>query len=158
MPLQAPFHDRIRVHSSSIQAYSIRCRKKYDIVISNPPFFTNHLKSHSFKQNVALHSESLQLSELAIITSYLLDKDGSFIVMLPVHEMNLLEAAAEEVKLYPYEKLHVLEKYKGRRLRIITSFAFNPQPCVEKTLYIKTIEGTYTQDFISLLQPYYLYM
>jgi tRNA1(Val) A37 N6-methylase TrmN6 len=78
--------------------------------------------------------------------------------MLPVHETNLLESAAEEVKLYPYEKLHILEKYKGRRLRIISSFAFSPRPCVEKTLYIKTAEGTYTQDFISLLQPYYLYM
>jgi tRNA1Val (adenine37-N6)-methyltransferase len=154
----SPFHDRIRVHSSSIQAYSIRCRKKYDVVISNPPFFTNNLKSSNFKQNVALHSESLQLSELAIITSYLLDKEGSFVVMLPVHETNLLEVAAEEVKLYPYEKLHILEKYKGRQLRIITSFAFNPRPCVERTLYIKNTEGTYSQDFVALLQPYYLYM
>jgi tRNA1Val (adenine37-N6)-methyltransferase len=146
------------VHSSSIQAYSVRCRKKYDLIISNPPFFTNHLKRKAFNQNVALHSESLQLSELAIIASYLLDKAGTFIVMLPVHETHLLEAAAEEVNLYPYEKLHMLEKYKGRQLRVITSFAFNPQPCVEKTLYIKTPEGTYTQDFIALLQPYYLYM
>lgn len=155
---ESPFSDRIRVHSSSIQAYSVRCRKKYDVIISNPPFFTNHLKRKEFNQNVALHSESLQLSELAIIASYLLDKEGSFIVMLPVYETNLLEAAAEEVNLYPFEKLHILEKYKGRQLRIITSFAFNTQPCVEKTLYIKTNEGTYTQDFISLIQPYYLYM
>jgi tRNA1Val (adenine37-N6)-methyltransferase len=154
----SPFHDRIRVHSSSIQAYSVRCRKKYDVIITNPPFFSNHLKSQDLRHNVALHNESLQLPELAIIVSYLLDKDGSFIVMLPVHETYLLETAAEEVKLYPYEKLHILQKYKGRQLRIITSFAFNPRPCVEKTLYIKTTEGTYSQDFISLLQPYYLYM
>jgi tRNA1Val (adenine37-N6)-methyltransferase len=154
----SPFSGQIRVIYSSIQAFSVRSQQKYDLIISNPPFFTNYLKRKETRQNVALHSESLGLSELAVLVSYLLEKQGRFIVMLPRHEMSLLEEAAREVKLFPSEKLYISEKQDGKLLRIISTFSFTEAVPEEKDLFIKNEAGTYTQDFIRLLKPYYLYM
>ncbi|QHT65812.1 methyltransferase [Rhodocytophaga rosea] len=156
--LESPFSSQIRVIHSSIQAFTMRPQQKYELIISNPPFFANHLKRKETRQNVALHSESLGLSELAVLVSYLLEKHGKFIVMLPRHEMSLLEEAAREVKLFPSEKLYIAEKQEGKLLRIISTFSFTETHPEEKDLFIKNESGTYTQDFIGLLQPYYLYM
>jgi tRNA1Val (adenine37-N6)-methyltransferase len=136
----------------------MRTQQKYDLIISNPPFFASHLKRRQYRQNVALHSESLQLPELAIIVSYLLDKKGSFVVMLPKHEMSIFEEAAAEVKLFPYEKLNIVEQHQGKLIRVITSFSFQEKEIDENVLYIKNEAGTYTDEFIQLLQPYYLNM
>lgn len=155
---QSPFSRQIRVIHSSIQAFSVRSQQKYELIISNPPFFTNHLKRREARQNVALHSDALGLSELAVLVSYLLEKQGRFIVMLPRHEMSLLEEAAREVKLFPAEKLYISEKQDGKLLRIISTFSFMEALPEERNLYIKNEAGTYTQDFIGLLQPYYLNM
>ncbi len=156
--LQSPFKDQITVLHTSIQAFSVSTTKQYDLIISNPPFFSNHLKRETLAQNIALHGQSLQLSELAIIASHLMYKAGTFIVMLPVYEMSILEEAASCVKLYPFQKLHILEKQNGRHIRVITSFSFTEGPSKEDTLYIKNEAGTYSKEFISLLKPYYLYM
>lgn len=155
---QSPFSAQIKVIHSSIQAFSVKTRQKYDLIISNPPFFNNHLKRKEFSQNVALHSESLQLPELAVIVSYLLEKLGTFVVMLPRHEMGLLETAAEEVKLFPFEKLYVFDRPEGKLLRVIACFSFEEKELQEKSLYVKNQEGTYTEEFIKLLKPFYLYM
>lgn len=155
---ESPFSSRISVIHSSIQAFSVKTQQKYKLIISNPPFFANHLKRREFTQNLALHSESLQLSELTVIVSYLLEKEGTFVVMLPRHEMGLLEEAAAEVKLFPFEKLYVYERQQGKLIRVIGCFSFKPHVPVEKQLYVKNGTGTYSEDFIRLLKPYYLYM
>lgn len=155
---QSQFSEQIKVIHTSIQSFSMRTQQKYDVIISNPPFFTNHLKRREHSQNVALHSQSLQLPELAILVSYLLEKKGKFIVMLPRHEMSIIEEAAAEVKLFPFEKLHILERQQGKLIRVIASFSFQEQEIEEKVLYIKSEADTYTKEFVQLLQPYYLHM
>lgn len=153
---QSPFSSQIRVVHASIQAFSVQAQQPYDLVITNPPFFVNHPKRREASQNLALHSEALQLPELAILASHLLKKEGKFIVLLPIYEMTLLEEAAEEVKLFPVEKLRILEKENGREIRVITTFGFANQPCREEVLPIRNQQGTYTPEFIALLKPYYL--
>jgi tRNA1(Val) A37 N6-methylase TrmN6 len=41
---------------------------------------------------------------------------------------------------------------------VITSFSFQEKEIDENVLYIKNEAGTYTDEFIQLLQPYYLNM
>ena len=57
---------------------------KYDLIISNPPFYESDLKSDDAKRNLALHSAELKLEELIAIADKLLNDDGSFFVLLPL--------------------------------------------------------------------------
>lgn len=155
---QSTWAERIAVFNQPIQAFAVRSSQPYDLIISNPPFYTNNLKRPLYSQNVALHSEELGLSELVILVSYLLKKEGRFIVMLPPFESTALEESALQQKLFPSEKLHIYDRVGGKRIRVITTFAFSEQSCQEDKLYIKDERDLYSEAFKNLLKEYYLHL
>ena len=65
--------------------------KKYDVIICNPPFFENDLKSENQKRNLALHGEALSLEELISIVDILLKEDGSFFIYCLIIAQNILK-------------------------------------------------------------------
>jgi tRNA1Val (adenine37-N6)-methyltransferase len=53
----SPWADRLNVICSDIQGY--RATHKYDLIISNPPFFNNSLKGPEASRNNARHTTAL---------------------------------------------------------------------------------------------------
>src|SRR4051812_5902465 len=74
----SPWKERLQIYSTSIKLFI--SEKKYDLIISNPPFFENDLKSDDSKRNLALHSSQLSLEELLDAITKHLKEDGLFAV------------------------------------------------------------------------------
>ena len=84
--IQSPFLKRISVVQAAIQNWrkpESPHSSKYDLIISNPPFFDKHLLSPREERNRALHTETLSLSDLALSVARLLADTGRFFVLLP---------------------------------------------------------------------------
>jgi tRNA1Val (adenine37-N6)-methyltransferase len=77
----SPWADRIQVHYSDAKKF--QSSKSYDLIISNPPFYENELKSGKSQKNIAHHSDELQLNELLDIIKYKLSPEGIFCLLLP---------------------------------------------------------------------------
>jgi tRNA1Val (adenine37-N6)-methyltransferase len=87
-----PWKDRLQVIRAD--ARTVHLGRKYDLIISNPPFFENDLKSVDTRRNLALHSEALSLEELlGVIKKHLAD-DGQFAVLLPYHRKEIFTGLA----------------------------------------------------------------
>ena len=71
----SPWKERLNVHNEPIQKFAKSINKKYDVIICNPPFFENDLKSNDNQRNLALHSAALSLEELISIVGFLLEKN-----------------------------------------------------------------------------------
>lgn len=152
--LQSPFADRIRVYQKAIQEW--QGESKYDFIISNPPFFENHLRSDNQIRNLALHSESLSLGELADAVVRLLDKSGQFVVLLPPLETQKLVDLLHTKKLHLVAQLQVFQREEKPLFRLVTTFKWKKEPLKIEKLVIHEADGKYSEGFRSLLKDYYM--
>ncbi len=153
--INSPWRNRIHVLTMSIQEYQVSANKKYDLVISNPPFYSNSLKSEKEKINLAYHSTSLNMKELVASVVSLLNTEGKFAVLLPPFESGLIRDVCASSGLYAEDILHIRDHDQSGVLREITTFSFIEKSITSKELIIKK-EGQYSEAFINLLKPYYL--
>ena len=79
----SPWDNRITVFNDSIQHFARQNKIKYDMVICNPPYFEDHLRSKDHRKNLARHNYKLSLSELAEYVKDLLTDMGYFYAILP---------------------------------------------------------------------------
>lgn len=152
------WNDRLYVFNSSIQNFSAGATKKYDLIISNPPFFTNHLLSPNPKLNKAIHNTSLSFKELSECVASLLSQDGKFYVLLPAYEASVLEEIFRELNLFLQHRLEIKDKSEGKIIRVIDSYSSLPATSTTESFIIKNSEGQYTSEFSELLRPYYLFL
>lgn len=140
------FHDDIKNWSSS---------HKYDLIISNPPFYENDLRSVNKNKNIAKHHDALTLKELLRSIKNNLSSDGNFAVLLPFHRTEYFKNIAVEDNLHLKEELFVKQTPTHSYFRGILFFGTKKQPVLSKELTIKN-EGSYTPEFNFLLKDYYL--
>ncbi len=152
----SPWADRIRVVHAAIQMYNPAHR--YNLVLSNPPFFQNHLRRPERSQNVALHDETLTLPELAQAVFRLLLPGGRFVVLLPPFQSCQMDGLMAKAGLFPTEKLHVYDYTGGKEIRIITTYTIGARQLREWVLYIRDADNQYSEEYVRLLKPYYLYL
>lgn len=155
--LRSRWKERLNIYHDSIQSFSQKATHTYDLIISNPPFFSNQLKSGITNRNIALHSEALSFEELLKSVMKLLDKKGRFYVLLPAYEFGLLREKATEYNLHVNEVLEIKDRPTLPLLRIIAMFSFEKREVMRSQLVIKEQEGNYSEAFIGLLKDYYLH-
>lgn len=150
------FAEKINVHHQRIQDFiSI---KGYDLIISNPPFYQQSLKSPDAKANKALHAVELSLDELIDSVLRLLTIEGKFVVLLPPFEIEKLIQIAQKKGLYLSKKMSIRHNESKPIFRVIATFQTSQvSDLAEKTLIIHDEDGkTYSNEFRDLLKDYYL--
>lgn len=154
----SPWKDKISVFHGDIRILNSTNQFLYDVIICNPPFFKNHLKSPDIRKNHVLHDQSFSLEDLTMAVKRFLSPDGIFYAMLPPWQSAQLEGHMEKKKLWPKKKLIIKEKADKDTIRIITSFSNEKLNHEESILVIRKENNTYSNDFINLLQAYYLHL
>ncbi len=156
------FKDKISVHNASIQSFSSHFGVKglrlclYDLIVSNPPFFQNHLKSETESRNNSLHTDTLSFEDLLDSALRLLSPNGTFVVLLPSYESSIFEQLSISQELYLQKKLTIRHRKGAKILRIITTFGRIKKGIINEELIIKNPDESYTSDFQGLLKDYYL--
>jgi tRNA1Val (adenine37-N6)-methyltransferase len=152
--LHSPWDSRLRAVEGDIRQLSLA--KEYDFIISNPPFFNRDLKSSDTRKNMARHSTDLSLHSLLEGIEGCLKDNGSFSLLLPPKAMESFKSISAMKSWYPASELHIhhLETRPCNRVAAVFSKGFHP--LTGEVIVIRTPEGTYTEEFAILLQPFYL--
>jgi tRNA1Val (adenine37-N6)-methyltransferase len=129
--------------------------KKYKLIISNPPFFENDLKSEDAKRNLALHSEELSLQDLLLIIKSHLAVNGKFAVLLPYHRKDAFIHSVKNEGFFLEEVVSVKQTPKHAYFRVMLLFSTFKESVIEREIIIREGES-YTNEFIDLLKDYYL--
>jgi tRNA1Val (adenine37-N6)-methyltransferase len=148
------FKDRINLFHATIQAF--KTDKLYDLIISNPPFYSNHLQSEKIQKNLAHHTNSLSFEELIEAVTKFLKPCGTFVVLLPEYETTRLVNLANQSLLFPQKQLVIRHRQNSKILRIITTFGYSEKIPTLQELIIKNPDETYTKEFRELLKEFYL--
>ncbi len=149
--------DRIEILHSSFQEYYKSTNKKYDLIVSNPPYFQNSLLAPDKKRTDARHNSNLQLEDLMSGSLKLLNDDGILGVILPYLEGNMFILKASEFGLYCVRQTKVLPNPGKQPKRLLLEFSRNKKPLIEQELIIELNKRhEYSEAYKNLTKDFYL--
>ena len=146
----------LRLHALNDDVKHWLDNKKYDLIISNPPFFENDLTSADQNKNIAKHQHGLALNELLYSIKSRLTRDGYFSVLLPFHRLSYFKQLADPHDFYLKEELLVRQTPKHSHFRGILFYITKKENIISNELTIRDEDGNYTTAFSLLLKDYYL--
>jgi tRNA1Val (adenine37-N6)-methyltransferase len=151
----SPWEERINIVEADVREYGPE--HKYDLIISNPPFFSNSLLGPTSERNTARHGLSLSLPELFNAIEDNLAEDGYASVLLPVVEHKLWQELVRLKGWKIFHQLNIIPRVGSAANRMVSlcSADIHKQELVED-LIIRNKKDEYTPEFVELLRPFYL--
>ncbi len=140
-----------------LKAFSFR--RKYDAIISNPPFYENEIKSLNEKKNIAHHHSGLLLEELINVIKLNLIPSGDFYLLLP------FKRNEEFKKILLKQDLHIKKLVLVRQSTSHSYFRVMIYGRTTRSEQLETLideisiwddNKEYTIEFKELLKDYYL--
>ena len=150
------WRDKLRVYNVDIQNYA--SSEKYDLIISNPPFFINSYKSETERKNLARHTDdSLSFAGLCASASRLLKDDGRFAVVLPLTESVEFLKDAAKCGFYQSKRMEIVP-VEGKELnRVNLELKKMPSETILTTSFvIRGADGKFTAQYDEFLKDFYL--
>ncbi len=152
----SPWYSRIKCHNISIQDFSKRVERKFDAILSNPPFFIDSLKSPIENRNLARHNHHLSQLELLQLARQLLKPKGILCLILPLTEGETLIQMAQEEGLYLKSRVDIVPKPSKKTNRIVIELGMSPQEYTHQQLIIRKENNDYTLAYKELTKDFYL--
>tara|TARA_R110001583_G_scaffold33591_4_gene113489 strand:- start:1616 stop:2332 length:717 start_codon:yes stop_codon:yes gene_type:complete len=150
--------DRLFCYHASLQEFAVEIDDSYNLIVSNPPFYTSTYKELSEERAMARHTESLTYTDLINGVSNLLSKDGTCAFIIPFsEEENFIELAKKNM-LFPNRITRVKGTKDAPIKRSLLQFSFSEKAIEESELIIEIDRHIYTEDYINLVQDFYLKM
>ncbi|RLS79903.1 MAG: methyltransferase domain-containing protein [Planctomycetota bacterium] len=157
----SPWPDRLNLHHQTIQSFAssgLR-NKAYSLIVSNPPWFADSLKSNEIRRNLARHTDSLSHDELLNSVRLLLHSSGRFAVVLPFGDSTSFIHSAHQRNLFCRRQCHVRSKPSLSPHRVLLEFETVPaeSPVIPQELIIENEQHhDYTESFRKLTRDFYL--
>lgn len=156
----SPFADRIHIIHASCSDFAVSChQKKYDLIVSNPPYFANSLKCPDDKRTVARHTDSLLLQDLIRDACSLLSPSGRIALILPYERLEEVRQLAESNRLHIIRQTDVIPTPGAQPRRLLVELSVATESTQKRdTLTIEEARHQYTPEYIALTKEFYLKM
>jgi len=148
--------DRIKVVNTDLQSFNPE-EEKFDLIVTNPPYFTDSLKNPDQRKSAARHSGTLPSDEILKGVLKFIKEEGSLQLILPYAEGNIFIAEANRYGLYCNSILKIRPLPSSDIRRLILKFSKIQKKPVESFLTIEHGKRhEFTQEYINLTKDFYL--
>lgn len=154
----SPWSDRLFCYHASLLEYLEEVDDKYDIIICNPPFYSEDYKTENTSRDLARFADAMPFEHLVYAAAQLLSEYGLFSVVIPKKEQQQFIDLASKVNLFPKRILHVKGNSKTEIKRSLIEFSFQKDNNQTSELIIENRRHNYTEDYINLTKDFYLKM
>lgn len=148
--------DRIDVICSDFRSFQSKI--KFDLIVSNPPYFIDALNCPNEQRNIARHTGGLNYDLLFHHAAHLLEEEGGVSVIIPVEAERAVIDAAWDNKLFPSNCMRIFTKPGKPCRRVLFTFRFQYKEYIEENLCIEVERNNYTPEYIALTKDFYLKM
>jgi tRNA1Val (adenine37-N6)-methyltransferase len=151
---ESDFSARLELVHGGVQDYD--SSRKFDLVVSNPPYFSNHLPTTNLKRQRALHTDSLSFQELVEAVERNLSADGEFWVILPPKESAGLEEMLCNKGFHCSTSILIQDNPKLKFHRIVSSFSRHQKEKQVEEIALKNEEGSFSEAYKKLISGFLL--
>lgn len=152
----SPWPERIEVVQADFKTFETD--RRFDVIVSNPPYFIDSLLSPNDARTLARHAGELTYGELLHGVSRLLTPDGVFSVIIPADVSETLTGMAANVGLHPVKRTDIITAPGKLPKRCLLAFGFGDTTCTTDNLLIETARHCYSAKYIALTKDFYLKM
>ena len=152
-----PWSDLIHIYNTTIQAFSLEKKHKYSLVICNPPFFTDSLKTPDKARNLARHNDTLSVRDLLECTSDLLTENGKAAFIIPADAYENWKQEAARLSIYPIRLTRVKSSPKHSPHRVMVIFTRIKQAeMIDNEICIYSSMNIHSHEYRELTSDFYL--
>lgn len=155
----SPWSDRLFCFHAGLDEFIDDPEDEYDIIISNPPFYSEDFKSDDPQRDLARFQDALPFEDLVEAADLLLSENGIFAVIIPFKEEERFIDLCAEAELFPVKVTRVKGSHTTPIVRSLLAFKRYELSVLEADeLVIEINRHEYTDDYINLTKEFYLKM
>ncbi|WP_319231340.1 tRNA1(Val) (adenine(37)-N6)-methyltransferase [Draconibacterium orientale] len=152
----SPWKDRVEVANVSLQNFAAETTSKFDLIVSNPPFFQNSLKADNKSRSLARHTDSLSYNSLFKNTAQLLSEEGRCAFIFPEAVIKEIENQARLNELGLKRITRIAPHENKPANRVLVEMSKKKTASVTGHLTIYNNDGSWSDNFKTLTRDYYL--
>lgn len=154
----SPWGDKLFCFHAGLDEFVDEPEDEYNLIISNPPFYTDDYKSATTSRDLARFEDALPFEELIEAAALLLSDNGIFSVIIPYKEEERFVAMCKELDLFPLKITRVKGTPTSEIKRSLLAFSRIEQTPLIDELIIEISRHNYTPEYIELTKNFYLKM
>lgn len=155
----SPWSDRLFCFHAGLDEFVDEPEEEYDIIISNPPFYSEDYKTDNSQRDLARFQDALPFEDLIEAADLLLSENGIFAVIIPFKEEELFIDLCAEVELFPVKVTRVKGSHTTTIVRSLLAFKrYELSVLTADELVIEISRHEYTDDYINLTKDFYMKM
>ena len=154
----SPWGDKLFCFHAGLDEFVDEPEDEYDLIISNPPFYTDDYKSDNSSRDLARFEDALPFEELIEAAALLLSDNGIFSVIIPYKEEERFVAMCKILDLFPLKITRVKGTPTSEIKRSLLAYCRMDQTPLIDELIIEISRHNYTPEYIELTKEFYLKM
>lgn len=154
----SPWNDRLYCYHAGLDEFVDEVEEEFDLIVSNPPFYTDDFKSGDSQRDNARFEDSLPFDELVEAADFFLSDNGIFSLIVPFKEEEKIIDLCKERGLFPLKITRVKGTPNSEIKRSLLAFCRIEQVPLTDELVIETARHEYTNEYIELTKDFYLKM
>jgi len=149
------YSSRLRVHEGSFQSFSVNFpERKFDLIVSNPPFYTNSLQNPDSQKRLARHAGSDLFEELAAFSAKHVEEKGSCSFILPAKAAQEMAGYGRGFGLVNQSLVNIMSFENRAAHRTMINLSSGSSQINEDAFVIYQSEKVYSEQYRSALYPF----
>ena len=158
---ESDWGDRLYCYNATFQEFADEIaeeKETYDLIVANPPFYTDDFETDNDARNKARFTSSLSFEDLISGVSKILSENGKFTVVIPFKEEVGFVNLAKSKSLFLNRVCYVQGNPSSVIKRVLLEFSFHQTDIKKEHLVIEIERHLYTEDYVNLTKDFYLKM
>lgn len=148
--------DRLFCYHASLKEFAKEIEETYDLIVSNPPFYTENCGTGNEKRDLARMNESLPFEDLIKYSVQLLNETGKLALIIPFKEEEKVKELAIQNNLFPEKITRVKGTYNTEIKRSLLLFSRKEKHALLNELVIEIARHQYTDEYLKLVRDFYV--
>ena len=151
------FHERLKAHHHHfLEYFEMHPLKRYDLIVSNPPYFLNSLQSPKRENNLSKHTDEKFFLDLLHVAKNHLSDLGRLELVVPVEVSLMLQNVAPDFNIFPVKCLKIKSYPDKATIRHVISLGKVPAISVEfKEFCIYEEQGVHSWQYKAVLKNFF---
>ncbi len=155
---ESPWADRIQIHTADIQQWVNERTGRYDLIVSNPPYYEKGVECGTPQREQARYTVSLDHGALLACAAECITEEGFLCVVLPEVLGNGFTQKALETGWHLRLRTDVADNESRLPHRVLLAFSPTQGECFSDRMTIRGADQRYSDDYTALTQAFYLFM
>ena len=152
---KSPFQSRLQGFQGSFE--ELKPNEKYDLIVSNPPFYTNSLHNPDSRKKLARHTDFDFFDKILVFAQEYLSEHGQLNLILPVELAEYVIDKGKALDLCLSKSFSIKSFADSEVIRnIITLTKQKVENTIQKDFIIYQEKGVYSEDYRTVLKPFFL--